>query len=149
MKTQHLPTTTRARKAIEHGQQVATRNSTQILIVEDEPLTAEVFTLSLQRAGYNVRVAKDGLQALRLLREHPPHLLILDMSIPTVSGAEVLRQLRSSDLHDAPVIVVSGCEQRHTSVTKEELSPGIWLTKPIKPLKLAAIVSTVLNDDII
>lgn len=114
--------------------------STRVLLVEDEPLTVEVFARALNRAGLVVDVAKDGLQALRLLRDRAPSLVVLDMSLPTLSGVEIVRELRRSGRTDLPVVVVSGSNQEQSPLSSTELHPGIWLTKPIKPRELVEIV---------
>ena len=123
-----------------------TSRSTRVLLVEDEPLTAEVFARALTRAGHVVDVAKDGLQALRHLRDRTPSLVVLDMSLPTLSGAAVVRELRASGKVDVPVVVVSGSEQRQCALTDEALSPGVWLTKPVKPRQLVEVVRGLVGD---
>lgn len=116
------------------------QRSTRILLVEDEPLTAEVFARALMRDGHVVDVARDGLQALRVLREHPPSVVVLDMSLPARSGADVVRDLRARGHVDLPVVVVSGSDRRQTTLTAAELVPGAWLVKPVKPRDLVALV---------
>jgi len=127
------------------GDEPQTAKSTRVLLVEDEPLTAEVFARALTRAGHVVDIARDGLQALRHLRERMPSVLVLDMSLPALSGATVVRELRNSG-NDLPIVVVSGSEQRQSSLTDEELTPGTWLTKPIKPRQLVSIVRGLIQD---
>jgi CheY-like chemotaxis protein len=114
--------------------------STRVLLVEDEPLTAEVFARALSREGHLVEVARDGLQAIRRMREQPPSLVVLDMSLPAVSGADVVRDLRQQGGPAIPVVVVSGSSQDQCELTDADLSPGLWLTKPIKPRHLVEIV---------
>lgn len=121
-------------------QQVKTQRSTRVLLVEDEPLTAEVFARALSRDGHVVDVARDGLQALRRLRERLPSLVVLDMSLPAGSGAEVVRELRAAGHLDLPIVVVSGSERSQSTLSADELWPGAWLVKPIKPRSLVAIV---------
>ena len=123
-----------------------TAKSTRVLLVEDEPLTAEVFALALTRAGHVVDVAKDGLQALRHLRERTPSLVVLDMSLPALSGSAVVRELRASGCVNVPIVVVSGSDQHQSAVTDEQLAPGVWLTKPIKPRQLVAIVREMIRE---
>ncbi|MFN3241153.1 MAG: response regulator [Planctomycetota bacterium] len=122
-----------------------TAKATRVLLVEDEPLTAEVFARALTRAGHVVDIARDGLQALRHLRERLPSVLVLDMSLPALSGATVVRELRNNG-NDLPIVVVSGSEQRQSSLTDDELAPGMWLTKPIKPRDLVQIVRDLVQD---
>lgn len=125
----------------------STQRSTRVLLVEDEPLTAEVFAHALTRDGHVVDVARDGLQALRRLREQRPTLVVLDMSLPALSGAAVVRDLRRAGLTDLPVIVVSGSDRSRTTLTDAELQPGAWLAKPVKPRELVALVRHLLRDD--
>lgn len=114
--------------------------STRILVVEDEPLTAEVFARALARDGHAVEVARDGLQALRNLRLRPPSLVVIDMSLPTMSGADVIRELRLDGLDKLPVIVVSGSARCATELADAQLWPGAWLVKPLKPRHLVQVV---------
>jgi DNA-binding response OmpR family regulator len=129
------------------AKQALTQRSTRVLLVEDEPLTAEVFARALARDGHTVDVARDGLQALRRLRERVPSLVVLDMSLPNLSGAEVVRELRAAGHVDLPIVVVSGSERRHTTLQACELWPGAWLAKPIKPRDLVAIVRDLTQRD--
>jgi DNA-binding response OmpR family regulator len=121
-------------------QTVKTQRSTRVLLVEDEPLTAEVFAKALSRDGHVVDVARDGLQALRRLRERLPSLVVLDMSLPALSGAEIVRELRAAGHVDLPIVVVSGSPRAESTLTTQELEPGAWLLKPIKPRELVALV---------
>lgn len=123
-----------------------TQRSTRVLLVEDEPLTAEVFARALSRDGHVVEVARDGLQALRRLREHTPSLVVLDMSLPALSGADVVRELRSSGKSKLPIVVVSGSDRKQSSLTAAELWPGMWLVKPIKPRELVGVVRDLLRS---
>jgi len=113
---------------------------TRILLVEDEPLTAEVFAQALTRDGHQVEVASDGLQALRRLQNRLPTIVVLDMNLPTVSGSDVVRRIRADGHHQLPVVVVSGCSPNLTELDTAMLSPGIWLEKPVKPRDLVRIV---------
>ncbi|MFK7742957.1 MAG: response regulator [Planctomycetota bacterium] len=113
---------------------------TRILVVEDEPLTAEVFARALARDGHIVDVARDGLQALRQTRDKLPNVLVLDMSLPAMPGTSVVRELRKSGLTDLPIVIVSGSPRDQTSLSDEDLKPGIWVHKPVKPRELVSIV---------
>ncbi|HZN39395.1 MAG TPA: response regulator [Planctomycetota bacterium] len=119
----------------------------RILLVEDEPLTAEVFTRALLRDGHLVDVARDGLQAMRQLRDRLPNLVILDMMLPAIPGADVVRKLREGGHLDLPIIVVSGSPRRQTDLSDRELSPGTWLEKPVKPRRLVQVVRAFTRQD--
>ncbi|MBL9078914.1 MAG: response regulator [Planctomycetes bacterium] len=118
----------------------------RVLLVEDEPLTAEVFARALARDGHRVDVARDGLQALRRMQDNAPSLVVLDMSLPAVSGAELVRRLRADGHARLPIVVVSGSSRAETDLGAAELWPGIWLTKPVKPRHLVSVVREFLGD---
>jgi DNA-binding response OmpR family regulator len=118
--------------------------STRVLLVEDDPVTAEVFARALAQEGHVVRVARDGNQALHALRDHPPDLLILDLGLPMLPGTEVLRRLRSPHHRLLPVVIVSGTSQQVAKVDDELLAPGVWVMKPVRPRDLVAAVRELL-----
>lgn len=118
----------------------AVERTTSILVVEDEPLTAEVFAQALVRDGHRVDIARDGLQALRRLRDRAPTVVVLDMNLPAISGAEVVRQLRANGHDNVPVVVVSGSSPQQAHIDEATLQPGRWIEKPIKPRELVRIV---------
>ena len=103
-------------------------------------MTAEVFARALRNNGYEVCIARDGLQALRTLRDNQPDIVVLDLCLPTLPGIEVLRRLRRSDKPDLPVIVVSGAPARALPAAKPLIEPGVWLEKPLRPSDLLAAV---------
>lgn len=140
------PVRTPARAPQRTAEQRQLHRSTRVLLVEDEPLTAEVFARALTRDGHRVDVARDGLQALRRLHDHPPSIVVLDMSLPALSGAEVVRRLRAEGHTRLPIVVVSGCSRAETNLSAAELWPGTWLNKPVKPRELVRIVRQFLGE---
>jgi DNA-binding response OmpR family regulator len=124
----------------------ASARATRILLVEDEPLTAEVFARALTHAGHQVEVARDGLQALRHLCDHTPSLVVLDLNLPKLGGAELVRRLRAAGHTKLPVVVVSGSSRRASDLAAAELWPGTWLEKPVKPKALVALVADFLRE---
>ena len=122
------------------------QRSSRVLLVEDEPLTAEVFALALQRDGHVVEVASDGVQALRRLHDRLPTIVVLDMSLPALSGADVVRRLRGEGHRDLPVVVVSGSSRDSAALSAAELWPGMWIEKPVKPRDLVQVVREFLRE---
>lgn len=118
----------------------------RVLIVEDDPVTAEVFARALQRAGHDVRIAQDGNQALHAIRDNEPDIVVLDLGLPTVPGIEVLRRLRQSEHGSVPVVVVSGSSPRMLRSAVELVEPGVWLEKPLRPAELVATVEQLRRD---
>jgi CheY-like chemotaxis protein len=111
----------------------------RILIVEDDGVLRTVLARLLTREGYTVLQARHGQEALEHLRADaaPPGLLLLDMSTPVMSGAELLNVLDSSPSWSCiPVIVLS-----RTPPPASQLSiPRAWLQKPMDPDRLLELV---------
>lgn len=121
-----------------------TARSIGVLIVEDDPVTSEVFARALQREGHSVQVARDGLQALHALRDTCPDLLVLDLGLPHLPGKELLQRLRQGEHPNTPVIVVSGAPHRPAGLDADLIQPGRWLDKPLRPRELVAVVRELL-----
>jgi DNA-binding response OmpR family regulator len=114
-----------------------------ILIVEDDKKTASLVTLYLEREGFQVVTAYDGLQALELARRHKPIFVILDLMLPTVDGWEVCRQLRQSS--DVPILILSAREEEVDRVSGLTLGADDYVVKPFSPRELVARVKAILR----
>ena len=87
---------------------VATSGQKTILVIEDDPWTRTITTALLAGEGFAVVEAKNGEEGLNMARAHAPDAVLLDLALPTKSGLDVLRELKSDDTTDAiPVIIVS------------------------------------------
>jgi DNA-binding response OmpR family regulator len=117
--------------------------SAEILIVEDEPSIAEVVQLYLRRAGYEAQVVGDGQMALRLLEQHLPDLLVLDVMLPGVDGFSILRWLR--DRSDVPVIFITARREEVERIAGLELGADDYVVKPFSPQELVSRVRAVLR----
>ena len=112
-----------------------------ILVVEDEPDTAEMFAEMIRLKGYQVRKCFGGAQAIAHLTTAKPTAVVLDVMMPDISGLEVLNFIRSNPLlADMPVIVVSA--RGLNSDIKAGLKAGatVYLTKPVSYMDLIAAV---------
>ena len=79
-----------------------------VLVVEDNDLNMKLFHDVLEAHGYNVLQAKDGMESLRMAREHRPDLIIMDIQLPDVSGLEVAKWLKDDEtLKSIPVIAIT------------------------------------------
>ena len=97
------------------------KENTTVLLVEDSKLLRLAGERALHRARYQVLTAADGEQALRMARESHPHVILLDMLLPKVSGLEVLRALKSeSQTKDIPVIILSSLAQANEAKLRSE-----------------------------
>src|SRR5881275_1398992 len=93
-------------------QSVATVGATKrkcVLVVEDNATIGGLLVALLREEGYRALRAWDGREAIKMARDRPPDLIVLDLSLPYRDGVEVLRELRgNTDTTEAPIVVVSG-----------------------------------------
>ena len=118
-----------------------------ILVVDDDPLTRDLISEWLTEAGYIVRQAEHGEAALAILRAEPARLLITDMQMPRLNGAETLAVLRH-ELPALPVIAISAAFGSGRGVSPETalaLGASRVLAKPIAYHDLLTIVQEVLR----
>lgn len=114
-----------------------------VLVVDDEESILESVTFSLENEGYRTLVASDGSQALRLLEEVRPDLIILDVMLPDCSGIEVCRALRA--LGDQPILFLSARDRSDDKVLGLESGADDYLSKPFKFKELLARVKALLR----
>jgi len=114
-----------------------------IAVVDDEPMVREVVTRYLRREGFDVITAADGAEALALIAESKPDMVVLDLMLPTLSGLEVLGALRRDS--DVPVILLTARGEESDRVLGLELGADDYVTKPFSARELAARVKSVLR----
>jgi DNA-binding response OmpR family regulator len=114
-----------------------------ILIVEDEPSIAEVVSLYLRRAGYQVQVAQDGQAALDAMERQIPDLLVLDIMLPKVDGFALTRWLR--DQSDVPIIMLTARRDESDRIAGLEMGADDYVVKPFSPQELVSRVRAVLR----
>jgi DNA-binding response OmpR family regulator len=120
------------------------RNGRTVLIVEDDPSIALGLRMNLEAEGYGVLSAEDGEQALDVVREKEPHLIILDVMLPAMNGFEVLRTLRR-DGFTMPIIVLSAKTGEIDKVTGLELGAEDYVAKPFSLAELLARIRAALR----
>ncbi|MCB9109802.1 MAG: response regulator transcription factor [Anaerolineales bacterium] len=118
-------------------------NEIQILVVEDEPSLAEVVSLYLKRAGYQVQVAADGKQAMTILEKQIPDFIILDLMLPEIDGLSLTRWLR--DRSNVPIIMVTARREEIDRIAGLEMGADDYVVKPFSPQELVSRVRAVLR----
>jgi len=116
---------------------------TKILIVDDDPNIVELVKLYLEREGYRVLVAYDGLEALSLARQWQPDLIVLDLLLPEVDGLDVCRILQAES--EMPIIMLTAKTAEEDRVIGLRLGADDYITKPFSPRELVARVQAVLR----
>lgn len=115
----------------------------KVLVVDDDEKTVELVRLYLNRDGYRVLTAYDGIEALRLARESHPDLIVLDLMLPGIDGLEICRTLRAES--DVPIIMLTARTTDDDRLTGLDLGADDYVTKPFSPRELAARVRAVLR----
>lgn len=118
-------------------------NEKHILVVEDEPSLAEVVSLYLKRAGFQVQVATDGKKAMSILEKQIPDFVIMDIMLPEVDGLSLTRWLR--DRSDVPIIMVTARREEVDRIAGLEMGADDYVVKPFSPQELVSRVRAVLR----
>jgi two-component system response regulator ResD len=116
-----------------------------ILVVDDEPTIGEIVSRSLTRAGYETRVAMDGIQALEEADAWGPDLIVLDLMLPGLDGLEVLRRLRAVDKRGVAVILLTARGEPSDRITGLRMGADDYVAKPFSPAELIARIDAVLR----
>ncbi len=116
-----------------------------VLVVDDEPAFREVLRRMLE-GTHEVRQAETGQDALRMMAEEPPAVVLLDLYLPGVGGMQVLRQMQQDpSLTDVPVIVISGMDDVDTKVSALEAGANDYMVKPVVREELLARIAVQLR----
>ena len=110
----------------------------RILVIDDEPQITRVLRAALSAQGYDVRTANEPEEGLRVFRDWAPDLVITDLMMPTMSGVEVCRSIRSRGT--TPVLVLSVREHERSKVEALDAGADDYVTKPFSIQELLARV---------
>jgi DNA-binding response OmpR family regulator len=119
------------------------QNTQTVLIVEDEASIASFVSLYLKNAGYGVKTAASGSEALAQATAETPSLIILDLNLPDIDGIEVCRRLRKTS--DVPILMLTARDEDVDKIIGLEVGADDYLTKPFNPRELVARVKSVLR----
>lgn len=114
-----------------------------ILVVDDEPHIVELARLYLERDGYRVASAADGLAALERAEQDNPALMVLDLMLPGLDGYDVCRKVRARS--DLPIIMLTARDDDIDKIIGLELGADDYLTKPFNPRELVARIRAILR----
>lgn len=117
----------------------------RILVVEDNPVTRKSVRLTLQVEGYEVMEAEDGAGAVAQLRRQTADLVLLDLLLPDIHGAELIKQLRGlPGAKDIPILAFSGLVSRIEEARMADAGFTDFLLKPVEPSRLVRVVASFL-----
>ena len=117
-----------------------------ILVVEDEDSLATLLQYNLQKDGYEVRLAGDGEEALLMIDERLPDLVVLDWMLPKVSGIEVCRRLRQrNETRNLPIVILTARGEESDRVRGLDTGADDYVVKPFSMTELTARIRAVLR----
>ncbi len=120
----------------------------KILIADDEPNILLSLEYLMKREGYDVLVARDGLEALAALRRERPRLVLLDVMMPGKNGFEVCQELRADDSIKDTLVLMLTAKGRDTDVAKGMgVGANAYVTKPFSTKELVQKVQELLGGD--
>jgi two-component system response regulator len=125
----------------------------EILVVEDDPLDLEMTLRVLQsnHVSNRIEIARDGEEALDFLfcrgaysgrsREHPPHLILLDLKLPKIDGLEVLREIKGTpETRAFPVVVMTSSAEQRDIIETYQLGVNSYIQKPVDSVQFRQTV---------
>ncbi|RSL29840.1 DNA-binding response regulator [Salibacterium salarium] len=115
-----------------------------ILVVEDDPMIRDLVRLYLENDGHEVYTCSDGEQAVELVVEHEPCLLVLDLMLPKKSGEEVCQWMRDSG-YDAAVLMLTAKVSSQEKIDGLKMGADDYMIKPFSPEELAVRVQSILR----
>ncbi len=117
-----------------------------VLVVEDNELNMKLFHDLLEAHGYNILQTKDGMDALRIAREHKPDLILMDIQLPEVSGLEVTKWIKEDEnLKSIPVVAVTAFAMKGDEEKIREGGCEAYIAKPISVTQFIETVKTFVN----
>jgi len=121
-------------------------NKTKILVVDDDKHISEVVKLYLEKEGYEVYVAQDGLEGVNMFKAVQPKLVVLDIMLPGIDGMQVCNEIRRID--NTPIIMLSAKGEAFDKVLLLELGADDYVVKPFEPKELIARIKAVLRRSV-
>jgi DNA-binding response OmpR family regulator len=119
----------------------------KVLVCDDEPYIVESVSYVVRKAGYEVVIAEDGLEALNAGKREKPDLIFLDIMMPKLSGYEVCRQLKEDpETRDAYIVMLTARGQEEDERKALDMGADEFMTKPFSPRKMRAKLEEVLGS---
>ncbi|MBI2070616.1 MAG: response regulator transcription factor [Elusimicrobia bacterium] len=119
----------------------------RIVVIEDDPDVYELLDTILQQKQYNVKLARNGLDGLRLVKDFKPHLVVLDLMIPRMDGFKVLESIRSMDAEPKVKVLVLTALGQVAYVDKAlALGADAYVTKPFEMHRFLGKVQALLAN---
>src|SRR5688572_26463632 len=127
---------------------MASRQKYKVLVVDDEEAIIELLKYNLEKAGYEVRTATDGMLAVESAKKFHPDLVLLDIMMPVMDGVEACRRIRQiPEMEKAFVVFLTARAEEYSEVAAFDVGADDYITKPIKPRALMSRISALFRRD--
>ena len=114
----------------------------KVLVVDDEPDIVEILAYNLEKEGYEVASAHDGISAVKTAAKFKPDLILLDIMMPRQDGIETCRQLREiEELSDTYILFLTARSEEYSEVAAFDIGADDYITKPVDPERLHYVMS--------
>jgi len=118
-------------------------NTKKILVIDDEPNIVELLEYNLQKEGYMVKSAKNGLEGIEVAKKFKPNLILLDIMMPNIDGVETCRILRENpDLSKTYILFLTARSEEYSEIAAFSSGADDYIVKPIKPRALMSRVNS-------
>ncbi len=119
------------------GTRMRSKEARKVLVVDDEEAILDLLKYNLEKEGYEVLTAADGLKAIEIARRFKPDLVLLDIMMPKIDGIETCRRLREMEgLGSTTIVFLTARTEEYSEVAAFEAGADDYITKPIKPRAL-------------
>ena len=120
----------------------------KVLVVDDEPDIVELLQYNLEKAGYEVKTANNGKEAIKVAKVFVPHLILMDIMMPKMDGVEAGRQLREiPEIADTYIIFLTARVEEYSELAAFDVGADDYITKPIRPRALLKRISALFRRE--
>ncbi len=120
----------------------------KVLVVDDEPDIVDILKYNLQKEGYEVATAEDGIKAVKIAGKFLPDVILLDIMMPNQDGVETCLQLRQiPELKNAFIIFLTARMEEYSEVAAFDVGADDYITKPIKPRALMSRIAALFRRE--
>jgi two-component system alkaline phosphatase synthesis response regulator PhoP len=127
---------------------MANKSTQKVLVVDDEEPILELLKYNLEKQGYDVRTASDGVEAVEVARKFHPELVLLDIMMPKMDGVEACRQIRAiPELVNTFIVFLTARAEEYSEIAAFDVGADDYILKPIKPRVLMSRISAIFRRD--
>lgn len=125
------------------------RPAQKVLVVDDEEPILELLKYNLEKDGYEVKTASDGMKAVEISRKFNPDLVLLDIMMPRMDGVETCRLIREiPEMQKAYIVFLTARSEEYSEVAAFDVGADDYITKPIKPRALMSRINALFRREL-